>query len=176
MTNGAFLGRFQPFHLGHLSAIKQALKGGGHLLIGIGSSDANYRPANPFTCSERIQMLQAALDEAKIPRDKYSLIAVPNIQNYALWAQHVELYLPPFQKLYTGSPTVTRLFEDYNAKLKHPYTIISVKKELKISSTLVRAAILKNKGWEKLLPNSVTKLIKSWNGIKRLKDVQEAEK
>ncbi|MCC7197811.1 nicotinamide-nucleotide adenylyltransferase [Candidatus Peregrinibacteria bacterium] len=168
-----FIGRFQPFHKGHLSVVEQAVKENTHLYIGIGSTQYNYEPYNPLTTSERIQLIEAALKEAKIPREKYSIIPVPNIENFALWPRHVELYIPPFQKLYTGSSIVAELFHDYNKTLKKPYEIIPVQKTYKICSTEIRTAMLKNKPWEKHVAQATAKLLNEWQIPKRLKTIAE---
>ncbi len=166
-----FLGRFQPFHLGHLSVIQKAVKENDHLFIVIGSTIESFQPANPFTLGERIQMIQSALKEAKIPTGKYSIIPLPNINNYALWPAYVETSLPPFQKIYTGSEIVKELFETHNKNKKTPYKIISVKKELKISATKIRELMLQNKKWEQLVPPSTAKLLKSFKAADRLKKI-----
>lgn len=168
-----FIGRFQPFHKGHLSVVQQAVKENDHLYIGIGSTQYNYEPYNPLTTAERIQIIEAALKEAKISRDKYSIIPVPNIENFALWPRHVELYIPPFQKLYTGSSIVAELFQDYNKTLKKPYEIIPVQKTYKICSTEIRTAMLKNKAWDKHVTPATAKLLKEWQLPKRLKTLAE---
>ena len=177
--NALFIGRFQPVHLGHLEVIKKAVKENDRVFIGIGSSEANFRPPNPFTCSERFQMLEAALDEAKIPREKYEIVTVRNIDNFALWVQHLALYIPPFDRVYTASDTVKHLFRAHNMISKKPYGIVdieSIRKKLKISGTQIRRLMLKNGNWQKLVPKSVTSLIGKWDGVARLKAVQEAEK
>lgn len=174
--NALFIGRFQPFHLGHLSVIKKAVKENDRLFIGIGSSEANFRPTNPFTCSERFQMIEAALDEAKISREKYEIVTIRNIDNFALWTQHLELYIPPFQKVYTGSDTVKYLFKVHNQNSKTPHEIVDIPLELKVSGTLVREYILQGKPLEKYVPKSVVSLIQAWDSTARLKAVQEAEK
>lgn len=171
-----FIGRFQPFHLGHLTVIVKAVQENEHLLIGIGSSDENYRQANPFTCAERIQMIEEALKEANVPKDKYTIIPVPNINNFGLWAQHVELYIPPFEKIYTGSPVVMKLFDDYNKKLNQPYQIVPIEKEIKISSTEIRERMVRRRKWENFVPQSTANLITKWQGAERLMAVQEEEK
>ncbi len=172
--NALFIGRFQPFHLGHLSVIKKAVEENDRLFIGIGSSEANFEPANPFTCSERFQMIEAALDSAKIPREKYEIVTIRNIDNFALWVRHVELYIPPFEKIYTGSDTVKYLFEEYNRNSKPSHEIVNVKKELAVSGTKIRELMLKNGQWEILMPASVVELIRKWDGVNRLKAVQGA--
>ncbi len=174
--NALFIGRFQPFHLGHLSVITKAVKENDRLFIGIGSSEANFRPDNPFTCSERFQMIEAALDNQKIAREKYDIVTIRNIDNFALWIQHLELYIPPFEKIYTGSETVKYLFQIHNQSSKTPHPVIEVEKELKISGTRIREKMLQDQAWETLVPKSVALLIKKWDGLNRLKAIQEAEK
>ena len=167
-----FIGRFQPFHLGHLDAIKQAFQQTELLFIGIGSSNQNYLPQNPFTAGERIEMIKSALDEAKIPATKYMIIPIPNINNYALWPHHVEQYLPPFDTIFTASPIVETLFKNANKNRGAPWKILKLKKNLNISSTLVRSKMLKNKKWQQLIPKSTAALIKKMDGVERLKKIQ----
>jgi len=176
MPTALFIGRFQPLHLGHLSVIQRALSENEHLYIGIGSAENNFRPANPLTTSERIQLLRAALNEIGAPTEKYTIIPVPNINNFALWPAHLELYIPPFNKIYTGSDVVMNLFDEYNKNRKNPYEIIHVKKDLQISSTEIRDRILRKRQWQKFLPLAVSTLLQSWNIENRILAGQEAEK
>jgi bifunctional NMN adenylyltransferase/nudix hydrolase len=52
-----FIGRFQPFHNGHLTVIKEALRRGDHALILIGSASSPRSYRNPFTAQERERMI-----------------------------------------------------------------------------------------------------------------------
>ncbi|MBX4188313.1 MAG: bifunctional nicotinamide-nucleotide adenylyltransferase/Nudix hydroxylase [Candidatus Doudnabacteria bacterium] len=52
-----FIGRFQPFHKGHLETAKKALKKANHLIILLGSSDSSRNLRNPFTATERRNMI-----------------------------------------------------------------------------------------------------------------------
>lgn len=57
-----FIGRFQPFHNGHLAVVKKALEKGRFLLICIGSAGDPRRPDYiPFTAEEREQMIRSCL-------------------------------------------------------------------------------------------------------------------
>lgn len=164
--------------------IEKALRENDNVLIAIGSTIESFQPENPFTIGERIQMIDAALAEAKISPTKFRIIPVPNINNYALWPKYVELSVPPFQTIYTGSKIVRELFETHNRTLKHPYKIIFIKKELEISATKVRALIVKSaklqensntsrgsKNWEKLVPKSVAALLNEWKSTERLLNI-----
>jgi len=59
--NGLFIGRFQPFHLGHLDAIRFGLSKVENLWIGIGSSNKSNEKRNPFTADERKDMILSSL-------------------------------------------------------------------------------------------------------------------
>jgi nicotinamide-nucleotide adenylyltransferase len=165
-----FVGRFQPFHQGHLSVIKAALKKEDRLIIVIGSAEENHGPANPFTASERYQMIEETLRAEKISPEKYAIIPVRNVENFMLWTVHVDQYIPPVYKVYTGSQIVKELYENYGK-----YKIESVKMEdgktgEKISGTKIREKLLKgDKSWEKLVHPKVVELIKKWKGEERIK-------
>lgn len=63
-----FIGRFQPFHLGHKQVVKDALQQTDHLLILVGSAHQPRTIKNPFTYEERQQMILASLDPQDIAR------------------------------------------------------------------------------------------------------------
>lgn len=60
-TTGVLIGRFQPFHLGHLSLVKQALKKCDKLILLVGSAHQAPTPKNPWSFLDRANMIQAAL-------------------------------------------------------------------------------------------------------------------
>lgn len=55
-----FIGRFQPFHKGHLWEIKRALKLAEKLIVGIGSSNLEDRK-NPYPSDKRRRMVEVVL-------------------------------------------------------------------------------------------------------------------
>ena len=66
-----FIGRFQPFHNGHLEVCKQALKYGNKLIIITGSGNSSPSIRNPFTAFQRQQMITNALSENHFDPDTY---------------------------------------------------------------------------------------------------------
>ena len=50
---GLYIGRFQPFHRGHLSVVREALKKCDRLVIAIGSAQESRTKKNPWTFEER---------------------------------------------------------------------------------------------------------------------------
>jgi nicotinamide-nucleotide adenylyltransferase len=61
VKRGLYVGRFQPFHLGHLEAIENVLKEAEELVIVIGSAQYSHNINNPFTAGERLVMIRRAL-------------------------------------------------------------------------------------------------------------------
>jgi bifunctional NMN adenylyltransferase/nudix hydrolase len=58
MSNTAvFIGRFQPFHFGHLHIIKEAFANFSQLVIVVGSAERARTVKNPFSFSERKQLI-----------------------------------------------------------------------------------------------------------------------
>ncbi len=60
------IGRFQPFHKGHLEIIKTILKDNDHVIIGIGSAQFSHTLTNPFTAGERYLMISNTLEANNI--------------------------------------------------------------------------------------------------------------
>ena len=54
--DGLLIGRFQPFHLGHLDALGFALSKVDKLWVGLGSSNKSIEKSNPFSAEERKEM------------------------------------------------------------------------------------------------------------------------
>jgi len=63
-----YIGRFQPFHNGHLALLQRALQLGPMCIVVIGSAFQARTPKNPFTWQERAEMIRVALPEADRPR------------------------------------------------------------------------------------------------------------
>ena len=66
--DGLLIGRFQPFHLGHVHAVHFALSKVDNLWIGIGSSNKAMQKQNPFSASLRRQMILSSLDDESLKK------------------------------------------------------------------------------------------------------------
>ena len=166
-----FVGRFQPFHKGHLSVIKKALEVEERLVIVIGSAEQNHELANPFTAGERFQMIEADLDAEGVERDRYVIIPVRNVDNFILWTTHVDQYIPPVYKVYTGSAIVRELHQTYGK-----YEIADVDMLKGITATLIRDKMLGgDSSWTDDVHPEVARLIREWKGEERLNMVSVAK-
>ncbi|KKU78386.1 MAG: Nicotinamide-nucleotide adenylyltransferase [Candidatus Peregrinibacteria bacterium GW2011_GWA2_47_7] len=154
-----FIGRFQPFHKGHLDALSQIVARENKIIIGIGSAQYSLLPENPFTVEDRTRMIAAALAEnPQIQERIQTIIPAPDVHEDAAWVAHVEKLLPVFGAVYTGSPEVKKLFA---AAGTHEVKNLEMRKP--ISATEVRRRMKNGENWKELLPKSVSKILKEIN-------------
>lgn len=145
MSIGLFIGRFQPFHKGHLWAIREILKDCDTVIIGIGSSQHKRTPTNPFTTDERKDILTDALKKAEI--DRFSVFLIPDINDDGHWVNHVNKIIPKFDYVYTGSPLSRKLFTEKG------YIVKILSRHRNISASEVRLRIHKGLEWKELVCN-----------------------
>lgn len=172
VNRGVFVGRFQPFHKGHLKAVKDILGKVDELVIVVGSSQYSHALDNPFTTGERITMIRRAMEEAGISPAKYWIIPVPDLHVHMIWVAQVIGHTPKFDIVYTNEPLTRRLFieADYNVKP------VPFHKRETYSSTEIRERMLGSGDWEELVPESVAEFIKKIGGVERLRDLAKTDK
>lgn len=84
-----FIGRFQPFHVGHLAVVKTALLQSNQVILLIGSAEQPRSTRNVFNFAERLQMVLSAFDE----KDSARIHCVPLVDilyDDNRWVQSVE--------------------------------------------------------------------------------------
>jgi nicotinamide-nucleotide adenylyltransferase len=172
ITRGLYVGRFQPFHLGHLEAIRIVLKSIDELVIVIGSAQYSHNANNPFTAGERLVMVRHALQEAGVTYSRLWIVPVPNVHLHMLWVSALEGYTPKFNVVFSNEPLTRRLFMEKGYKVKN----IRFIQRKDYNSTLVREKMLKDESWTKLVPKSVAQFISEIDGVNRLRDLAGTDK
>ena len=172
VKRGLFVGRFQPFHKGHLEAIKDVFKEVDEVGVVIGSAQYSHRKDNPFTAGERVTMIRKALEEAEIPAARWWIVPVPDVHVHMVWVAEVVGYVPKFDVVYSNDPLTKRLFLEAGFKVK-PFPLH--KREV-YSATEIRERILNGKDWKTLVPKSVVKIIEEIGGVQRLQDLARTDK
>ena len=158
-----FIGRFQPFHKGHLHDIKEALEFSDKVIIAIGSSEENNTKENPFSFEERKEMIKKVLMKNNITN--YEIIAIPDINDDEKWVDHVISIVDNFDIVYTGNNWVKRLFQRKKFEVKD---VILLKG---INATEIRKRIDKNEDWQELVPIEIVDFIKKVEGVNRIKNI-----
>lgn len=146
-----FIGRFQPFHKGHLWAIKHILKDADKVIIGIGSSKSEGTATNPFSARKRREMIEDSLKSEGIRH--YAIFEIPDIICDDDWAAHVSKKVPGFDVFYSGSELSRKLFSDRGIR------VISLPRYRNISGCEIRLRIMKGLRWQALVPKPVEQFL-----------------
>ncbi|MGB9758853.1 MAG: nicotinamide-nucleotide adenylyltransferase [Thermoproteota archaeon] len=171
MSWALYVGRFQPFHKGHLYAVKRILEEEEKLIILIGSSLSSHEIRNPFTLGERIQMILLALDDEKIDRKRYLISSVPDTSFHPSWVTHVKKSVPYFYVVYTNDALTRVLFQEEGYIVK-PVPLLN--REI-YSGTEIRRRIISGEEWAELVPKSVYDFIISIGGDARIRALNSSD-
>lgn len=166
-----FVGRFQPFHNGHLHAVKIILEESEELVIVIGSAQMSHEPDNPFTAGERIEMIRRALDAAGIDPARYMLIPIPDAPAHRVWVSQVESQTPRFDVVYTNQPLTKRLLVEAGYEVHG----IELHKRDQYEATEIRQRILDGEDWRVLVPEEVYRYTLEIDGEGRIRDLAKTD-
>jgi nicotinamide mononucleotide adenylyltransferase len=178
---GVIHGRFQVLHNDHLKYLLVAKALCKHLVVGITNPDPSQTrnepadphrsglAANPLTYYERYQLIRAALSEAGLCLEDFSVVPLPinHPENYK--------YYVPMEAVFFLS-----VYDDWGRQKKkyfeslrlNVHVLWKVKPEEKgISGSDVRRKMADGLPWEHLVPGSVALLLKEWNIHQRLRSI-----
>ncbi len=161
---GLYIGRFQPYHLGHQAVLRKIAQEVDEIVVGIGSAHESHTPENPFTAGERVTMIDGALKDLEAT---CYVIPLEDVARNAVWVSHVRAMTPSFEVVYSNNPLVVRLFTEAGVTVKRPPMY---KREL-YSGTRIREMMISGANWEGLVPEPVAAAIKEIDGVDRLRTV-----
>jgi len=170
IRRGLYVGRFQPFHLGHVAAMDFALGFVPELIVGIASIESNLTWKDPFSCRERIEMIWDSLG-AKY-RDLCLILPVPNQTNNILWLQYVLQYLPRFEMAFTNNPVQTIIMQ--NAEI--PVEAVDFTRRNELRGSLIRELIAsRDRRWLDRVPVGTRTVLLEVGAEERLCSLQSME-
>ncbi len=166
---GFIIGRFQPFHKGHLEVVREILRENDSLIIGIGSAQYSHTLVNPFTAGERHLMISRTLEKEHIYN--FYLVPIEDVNANSLWVSHAEALTPKFDVVYTNNPLVRRLFIEKKYQVKS----LPMVNRKEWSGTKIREKMLKNQNWKEDVPEAVADVIMEIDGISRIQQLSETD-
>jgi len=158
-----FIGRFQPFHNGHLKILQTLSSQFDEVIIGIGSSQYKNTAENPFSFEERKKMIQASLQKEKI--HNFKILAIPDIHNPPQWVNHVLSIVADFDIVISNNQLTQQLFKEKGYHIRETQNF----ERHCYSGEEIRKRIIQNKPWVELVPPPVAQILQEINGIKRIK-------
>jgi nicotinamide-nucleotide adenylyltransferase len=169
LTTGLFVGRFQPFHKGHLATVKFALGKVDQLVIVVGSAQKSNEPRNPFTAGERVSMIKQSLDSEKVEAGRILIIPVPDVDVHSLWIRQVDMLVPKYDVVFANDSFTLMLFRERGVKTVEAPLV----DRNEMQATEVRKKMAMGEEWESLVPAAVARIIKEINGVERIKTIAE---
>jgi nicotinamide-nucleotide adenylyltransferase len=158
---GLYIGRFQPFHLGHKAVLKKILEEVNEVVVVMGSAQDSHTPQNPFTAGERLDMIYGALRDL---RPRSYVIPLQDVDRNAIWVSHVVSMAPRFDLVYSNNPLTEDLFIEAGIQVRKPPMY---RRDL-YSGTIIRNLMLQGGDWRSLVPEEVASVIDSIGGVERL--------
>jgi len=163
--DGLLIGRFQPFHLGHLDAVLFGLAKTENLFICIGSSNKSNERKNPFSAEERREMITLSIEPSII--DRIKIFDIPDVGDHEKWTFEIDKIVPKYDVVFTNDEFTKTLFE------KRKISVISVvlKDREKFSGTNIRNLITEDKNWRDLVPQGTRNVLDNINAKERLQNL-----
>jgi len=144
---GLIVGRFQPFHKGHLYLIKKTLFFVDKLIIGIGSANIENED-NPFSCKEREKILKAVIKHEKIEERIKNIVPLDDYMNDDLWRDKTLAVVGSFDVIVGNNEWVNRIFE----KAGYPILRLGFYRRSIYEGKKIRLMMKKHTNWFTRIP------------------------
>ncbi len=154
MTNqyqyGIYIGRFQPFHIGHLRTLKLALEQSQQVIVILGSHRVAPNIKNPWSSEERIQIIQSCL----APKDRKRVTFIPVrdwLYSDNLWLAAVQQQVSEAISMDGAFPTIAMFGHhkddsSYYLQLFPQWELVETGNHDSVSSTTIRDAYFAESG------------------------------
>jgi nicotinamide-nucleotide adenylyltransferase len=163
--NGLLIGRFQPFHLGHLEALQFALSKVDKLWVGLGSSNIHVEKNNPFTAEQRKEMILSSIDDSM--KERISIYFIPDVDNHMKWIEKIDTIVPKFDIIFSNDDLTKHLYSKRNIQVL-PIPFLNRES---LSGTNIRDLIISDQKWEDFVPNGTRNFLKNTNAKEHLKNL-----
>jgi len=163
--NGLLIGRFQPFHLGHLEALRFALSKVDKLWVGLGSSNIPVEKNNPFSAEERKQMILSSIDDSM--KEKISIYFIPDLDNHVKWIEKIDTIVPEFDIIFSNDELTKHL---YSKRTVQVIPIPFLNRD-ELSGTNIRDLIISDQKWDDLVPQGTRNFLKKTDAKEHLKNL-----
>ncbi len=157
---GVLIGRFQPFHKGHLYLLQESLKLADRIIIGIGTAN-RVDPDNPWTTKERRAMIERVLEKEKL---KSRVIKIVDVNDYLeddeKWYREVDKEVGSVELVVGNNDWVNDLYKRYAA---YPVdtTHVDLYKRYLLEGYKIRELIRKGGVWQDRVPEYLVDLIRT---------------
>jgi nicotinamide-nucleotide adenylyltransferase len=154
-----FIGRFQPFHMGHLKAIEYVSSKVDKVVIGVGSSQKSGTAENPFTLEERGRMMEWSLENVN-----YTIEEIPDFGDDEKWLDYIKDKIQ-FDVVYTNGPNERKIFIEAGFEVED----VPFFNREEYSATEIRRRMTEGGDWIGLVPDGTKRVLEQIGGVERVK-------
>ncbi len=150
-----FIGRFQPFHNGHLYSLKKCLQIAESVVVAVGSSQESGTENNPWDYKVRKRMVCEVVRETNIEDRIDRICSCPDNPSDKVWLADLKKRAGEFDVVVSNNDWVLSIFREagyrvYESGLHNRDELEGVK-----IRALMRAG---NDGWKKRVPSDIARL------------------
>ena len=180
-----FIGRFQPFHLGHLHVIETALKKAKHVIVLCGSAHQPRSVRNPWSIAEREQMILQSISPVESERVHVAPL-MDIVYNDESWVRNVQATVNGLVTAHHGTPHLPAKVglighnkdqSSYYLNLFPQWGSVSVNNYNGLNATDIRHQLLASGNeqaeWPGSLPAPVTAQIQQLSDSEAFKNLQQ---
>lgn len=142
------IGRFQPFHLGHLYLLRKALTIADKIIVGIGSAsilDEN----NPLDYETRRKIIKAVFYKEKIEEKLIKIVALEDFFDDRKWFNNVKKKVGRFDIVVSNNEWTYSIMEKAGSRVKK----FSYYKRNLYEGWRIRKLVRNGKSWENRIPD-----------------------
>ncbi len=160
-----FIGRFQPFHLGHLGAVEWLLDRFEEVVVCIGMASESFTWRNPFTAGERLLMIRWSLLDEGVDWSRIITVTAPTLE-VGVQSFHYMLSLsPPVDAVATANPVVRMIAGHVGVRCVCPPLL----ERERLRGSVVRRLMATGGDWRSLVPRGTARVVEEVGGVERLR-------
>jgi len=107
------IGRFQPFHKGHVYLLEESFKLAEKVIIGIGSVNVDDEN-NPYSQIDVEKMINNVLSDHQWKDRVIQIIGIPDFHDDSKWLGYINKNCLPFDVVISNNDWVTNIFKKIN--------------------------------------------------------------
>lgn len=155
MRIGLVVGRFQPFHKGHLHLIKKSLSAADRIIIAVGSSNITDKD-NPLSYKIRVKMLKKVIAEESLEGKVLQIIPSPDDPSDDVWLEKLLKNAGKFDIAFGNNDWTNGILQ----KAGYEVMEISYLNRKFYQGVFIRNLFRYDKNWEKNVPSYLAGFIR----------------
>ena len=148
------IGRFQPFHNGHLYLMKKALLSADKLIIGIGSANVTDKN-NPYSVGLRQLIIKTMIKEENLSDKIVQIILLDDFHNDEKWLKQINEKSKKFDLVVGNNKWTNRILE----RAGYPILRVGFYKRYQYEGEKIRQLMKEGKKWQNRVPSYLTPLL-----------------